>query len=72
MLSGDAFRVTVDVGSMSIPDVQLYVNMTTGASPVLLGTLPARGLTTFTGPLTGCPCVLQKPDAGTGREARID
>ncbi len=59
VLSGDAFRVTVDVGAMSIPDVQLYVSMT-GASPVLLGTLPARGLTTFTRPLTGCPCVLQK------------
>ena len=59
VLSGPAFRVTVDVGSMSIPHVQLYVNMTTGASPVLLGTLPSHGLTTFTGPLTGCPCVLQ-------------
>ena len=59
LLSGPAFRVTVDVGSMSIPDLQLYVNMTTGASPVLLGTLPSRGLMTFTGPLTACPCVLQ-------------
>ena len=59
VLSGPAFRVTVDVGSMSIPHVQLYVNMTTGASPVLLGTLPSHGLTTFTAPLTACPCVLQ-------------
>jgi hypothetical protein len=59
VLSGPAFRVTVDVGSMSIPDVRLYVNMTTGASPVLLGTLPSHGLTTFTVPLTACPCVLQ-------------
>ncbi|MGH3149994.1 MAG: FtsX-like permease family protein, partial [Streptosporangiaceae bacterium] len=59
VLSGPAFRVTVDVGSMSIPHVQLYANMTTGASPVLLGTLPSQGLTTFTRPLTGCPCVLQ-------------
>ena len=67
VLSGDAFRVTVDVGSMSIPHVQLYVNMTTGASPVLLGTLPAHGLTTFTGPLTGMPVRTAEPDAGTGR-----
>ncbi len=59
VLSGPAFRVTVDVGSMSIPHVQLYVNMTTGASPVLLGTLPSHGLATFTGPLTACPCVMQ-------------
>ena len=58
VLSGPAFRVTVDVGSMSIPHVQLYVNMT-GASPVLLGTLPSHGLTTFTAPLTACPCALQ-------------
>ena len=59
VLSGDAVRVTVEVDAISIPDVQLYVSMT-GASPVLLGTLPTRGLTTFTGPLTGCPCVLQR------------
>lgn len=58
VLSGPAFRVTVDVGSMSIPHVQLYANVS-GASPVLLGTLPSHGLTTLTGPLTGCPCVLQ-------------
>lgn len=59
VLSGPAFRVTVDVGSMSIPGLRLYVNMSMGASPVLLGTLPSRGLTTFTAPLTACPCVLQ-------------
>ncbi len=58
VLSGPAFRVTVDVGSMSIPHAQLYVNIT-GASPVLLGTLPSHGLTTFTAPLTACPCALQ-------------
>jgi putative ABC transport system permease protein len=73
VLSGDAFRVIVEVDAMSIPDVQLYVSMTTGASPVLLGTLPARGLTTFTGPLTGCPCVLQRLTlALAGRHGSID
>ena len=73
VLAGDAFRVTVDVHAMSIPDVQLYVNMTTGASPVLLGTLPARGLTTFTRPLTGCPCVLRWLTlAVAGRHGSID
>jgi len=75
VLSGPAFRVTVDVGSMSIPHVRLYVNMTTGtgASPVLLGTLPSHGLTTFTGPLTACPCVLQSLTlALAGQHGSID
>lgn len=58
MLSGDALRVTVDVGSMSIPHGQLYANMTTGASPVSLGTLPGHGPATLTGSLTSCPCQL--------------
>ncbi len=61
VLTGDALRVTVDVGSMSIPHVQLYANVTTGASPVALGSLPAHGPATFTGSLTGCPCVLAEP-----------
>ena len=73
VLSGPAFRVTVDVGRMSIPHVQLYVNMTTGASPVLLGTLPSHGAATFTGPLTGCPCVLQSLTlALAGQHGSID
>jgi putative ABC transport system permease protein len=73
VLSGPAFRVTVDVSSISIPDVHLYVNMTTGASPVLLGTLPPHGLTTFTGPLTSCPCVLQSLSlAAAGQVGSID
>lgn len=59
VLSGDALRVTVDVGSMSAAGEQLYANVTTGASPVTFGTLPRRGAATLTGPLTGCPCVLQ-------------
>lgn len=59
VLSGHAFRVTVDVGSMSIPGVRLSANMTAASSPVLLGTLPSHGLTAFTRPLTACPCVLQ-------------
>ncbi len=72
VLSGGAVRVTVDVDAMSIPDEQLYVSMT-GASPVLLGTLPSRGLATFTGSLTGCPCVLQKLTlALAGRQGSTD
>ena len=73
VLSGPAVRVTVDVGSMSIPHVQLYVNMTAGASSVLLGTLPSHGLTTFTAPLTACPCVLQNLALGlTGQHGSTE
>jgi putative ABC transport system permease protein len=59
VLTGDAMRVTVKVTSMSEPGEQLYANVTTGATPVSLGSLPADGSTTLTGSLTGCPCVLQ-------------
>lgn len=43
VLRGDALQVTVDVSSMSVPHSQLHANLATGASPVVLGTLPARG-----------------------------
>src|SRR6185437_2422982 len=59
VLSGDALRVTIDVGSMSNPHGQLYANMSTGASPVALGKLPGHGPATFTGALTACPCELK-------------
>jgi len=59
VLSGDALRVTIDVGSMSNPHGQLYANMSTGASPVALGNLPGHGPATFTGALTACPCELK-------------
>jgi putative ABC transport system permease protein len=59
LLSGDAMRVTVSVASMSAAGEQMYANVSTGVSPVTLGTLPTHGTVTLTGPLTGCPCVLQ-------------
>jgi putative ABC transport system permease protein len=59
VLSGDALRVTLDIGSMSVLHGRLYANMTTAASPVALGGLPAHGQAAFTGSLTGCPCVLR-------------
>jgi putative ABC transport system permease protein len=59
VLTGDALRVIVDVSSMSSVGEQLYANVTTGATPVTLGTLPVSGAATFTAPLTGCPCTLQ-------------
>jgi putative ABC transport system permease protein len=59
VLSGDALRVTVDVSSLSVAGEQLYANVSPGASPVTFGTLPKHGRVTLTGPLTGCPCVLQ-------------
>jgi hypothetical protein len=55
-------RVTVQVSSLSPPGALLSADVTTGASPVSLGALPAHGTTTLTGTLTGCPCVLQDLD----------
>ena len=59
VLKGDALRLTASVASLSIGGEQVYADMTTGASPVTMGTLPRRGPVTLTAPLTGCPCVLQ-------------
>ncbi len=64
MLSGSAMRVTVRVGSVSPRGSTLSADVTTGSSPVNLGTLPAKGTVTLTAPLTGCPCVLQDLDLG--------
>jgi putative ABC transport system permease protein len=58
-VSGAAMRVTVNVGSLSLPGEQLWANLTTGATPLLIGTLPTKGTATLTASLTGCPCVLQ-------------
>ena len=62
ILSGSALRVTVDVHALTPPGSVLSADVTTGASPVILGPLPARGATTLTAPLVGCPCVLQDLD----------
>lgn len=59
MLTGDALRVAVTVTSMSVAGEQLYANVTTGSTPVSLGSLPTDGSATLTGSLTGCPCVLR-------------
>jgi putative ABC transport system permease protein len=59
LVTGNAMRITVNVSHLSQPGEQLYANVTTGASPVSLGTLPTHGTVTLTGGLTGCPCVLQ-------------
>jgi putative ABC transport system permease protein len=58
-VTGSAMRVTVDVDNLSLAGEQLFANVTTGASPVSLGTLPTHGTVTLTGSLTGCPCILQ-------------
>ena len=62
VLSGSAMRVTVRVTKVSPAGASLSADVTTGSSPVSLGTLPGKGTFTFTGPLTGCPCVLQDLD----------
>ena len=62
ILTGSALRVTVDVHALSPPKSVLSADVTTGASPVILGPLPARGVVTLTAPLVGCPCVLQDLD----------
>ncbi len=59
IVTGGAMRVTVNVGKLSLPGERLYANVTVGASPVSLGTLPSHGTVTLTGSLTGCPCLLQ-------------
>jgi putative ABC transport system permease protein len=62
ILAGDALRITVHVHSVSPSGTTLAADVTTGASPVSLGALPARGTATLTGQLVGCPCVLQDLD----------
>jgi putative ABC transport system permease protein len=59
VLHGDAFRVRVRVRRLNVPNEQFNADVTLGSSPVGLGTLPAHGTFTRTGPLVGCPCILQ-------------
>jgi hypothetical protein len=58
-VTGSAMRLTVNVSHLSQRGEQLYANLTVGASPVSLGTLPTRGTVTLTGSLVSCPCVLR-------------
>ena len=60
---GTLFRLTVQVHTLSPPGALLAADVTTGASPVSLGPLPAHGTATLTGQLVGCPCVLRDLDA---------
>jgi hypothetical protein len=59
ILTGDAFRIKARVNSLTLPGEQIAADVTLGASPVSLGTVPARGTIVRSGDLTGCPCVLQ-------------
>jgi putative ABC transport system permease protein len=72
-VTGSALRVRVNVARLSQPGVQVFANLTVGASPVGLGVLPAHGPATLTGSLVGCPCVLQgfyvQPSAADIRSA---
>ena len=68
ILTGSALRITVAVHVLSPPGSVLSADVTTGASPVILGPLPARGVTTLTAPLVGCPCVLQDLDLEPPRD----
>ena len=58
VLTGDAVRVTIDVHALTPAGSGLAADVTAGASPVSLGTLPAHGTVTRTGQLVGCPCML--------------
>jgi hypothetical protein len=62
VLAGNSVRITVDVHALSPPGALLAADVTTGASPVILGQLPAHGMASMTGELVGCPCVLQDFD----------
>ena len=53
--------------AVALPASVLPADVTTGASPVILGPLPARGVTTLTAPLVGCPCVLTDLDLSPPR-----
>ncbi|HEX4254108.1 MAG TPA: FtsX-like permease family protein [Streptosporangiaceae bacterium] len=64
VLNGSAFRISLEVEKHSPAGATLSADVTTGSSPVSLGTLPARGPVTLTGQLVGCPCVLQDLDLG--------
>ncbi|HEY7147788.1 MAG TPA: ABC transporter permease [Streptosporangiaceae bacterium] len=64
VLTGDAVRITVSVNSASPAGALLSADMTTGASPVGLGSLPSHGTKTLTGELVGCPCNLVDLDVG--------
>ncbi len=58
VLTGDAVRVTIDVHALTPTGSGLAADVTAGASPVSLGTLPTHGTVTLTGQLVGCPCML--------------
>jgi hypothetical protein len=62
VLNGSAVRISLQATKVSPAGATLSADVTTGSSPVSLGTLPARGPATLTGSLVGCPCVLQDLD----------
>jgi hypothetical protein len=64
VLSGSAMRITFQANKVTPAGATLSADVTTGSSPVNLGTVPANGSATLTGSLTGCPCVLQDLDLG--------
>ncbi|HEY2279493.1 MAG TPA: FtsX-like permease family protein [Streptosporangiaceae bacterium] len=64
VLSGSQMRITFQADKVTPAGATLAADVTTGSSPVDLGTVPANGSATLTGPLTGCPCVLQDLDLG--------
>ncbi len=64
VLSGSAMRITFRADKVTPAGATLSADVTTGSSPVNLGTVPSNGSATLTGSLTGCPCVLQDLDLG--------
>jgi putative ABC transport system permease protein len=64
VLSGSAMRITFQADKVTPAGATLSADVTTGSSPVNLGTVPSNGSATLTGSLTGCPCVLQDLDLG--------
>jgi hypothetical protein len=55
VLSGSAMRITFQANKVTPAGATLSADVTTGSSPVNLGTVPANGSATLTGSLTGCP-----------------
>jgi putative ABC transport system permease protein len=59
ILAGDGMRIRVRVASLTLAGEQVSADVTTGSSPVDLGSLPTHGTVTLTASLAGCPCVLR-------------
>jgi hypothetical protein len=66
ILRGDAVRMTVTAGALSVPGESLSLDVDesvgSGPTPLALGGLPSSGTVHLGAPLAGCPCLVQDVD----------